>query len=247
LGTGLDLVFVAFVQTLSYPFHDPILTDRGFITSEKPMLKAFIAAGIFGFFSILLFSLVGVHAYLEQLPIAGNAPAIVGQAFGLTGLLVMTTIMMNSAGSTIDSTLSSVAKLIGLDLPALAGRTLGDRAVAVGMGSMIFLALIGSIPMVFGTDILKATTISGTMVMGLAPIFLLGHWVRYAPWSFHLSFWIGLGLGLLQALEWVPQAWAIGIGKYGLLLGANVYGLALCTIGFLLPLMWSQPKRVEPR
>jgi Na+/proline symporter len=237
LETGLDLVFVALLQTLSYPFHDPILTDRGFITPERSMVQAFIVAGVLGFCSILLFSLVGVHAYLTQLPVMGNAPGVVGQAFGFTGLFVMTVIMMNSAGSTIDSALSSTAKLIGLDLPLLARRSWGHRAVRVGVGSMVCLAVLGSVPMLFGTDILKATTMSGTMVMGLAPIILLSPWIRYAPWSFHLSFWTGMSLGLLQALELIPDGWAIGHGKYALLLGTNVYGLILCVVGFVLPLI----------
>jgi Na+/proline symporter len=239
LETGVDLVFVALVQTLSYPFHDPILTDRGFITSETAMRKAYLGAGILGFLGILLFSLVGVHAYLNHMPVSGNVPAVVGQAFGLIGLFVMTAIMINSAGSTIDSTLSSTAKLVGIELPTLADRSFSpSRAVTVGIVSMIVIAIIGSVPMVLGTDILKATTISGTMVMGLAPIFLFGRWIGYSPWSFHLSFWTGLLMGVLQVVGAVPQSLAIGQGQYALLLGANVYGLIFCMIGFWVPLAW---------
>ena len=96
--------------------------------------------------------------------------------------------------------------------------------------------MLGNLPMIVGTDILKATTISGTMVIGLAPIFLFSGRVRYSPLSFHLAFWTGIGLGLLQALNLIPPSWAIGSGKYGVLLGTNLYGLALCTAGFFLPL-----------
>ena len=35
MSQGLNLFFVALIQVLSYPFHDPILTDRGFITDPK--------------------------------------------------------------------------------------------------------------------------------------------------------------------------------------------------------------------
>ena len=42
--------------------------------------------------------------------------------------------------------------------------------------------------------------------------------------------------GTALALGWIPQSWAIGDGKYALLLGTNLYGLALCTLGFVLPL-----------
>jgi hypothetical protein len=100
------------------------------------------------------------------------------------------------------------------------------------------VALLGNIPMLFGADILAATTVSGTMVMGLAPIFLLQRFVRYSPASFHLAFWPGIVLGLALAFGAIPQAWTIGGGKYALLLGTNVYGLALCTLGFVLPALF---------
>jgi len=76
------------------------------------------------------------------------------------------------------------------------------------------------------------------MVMGLAPVFLLAPLVRYSPWSFHLAFWPGIIIGLTLAASAIPPSWAIGTGKYALLLGANVYGLMICVAGFLLPLLW---------
>ena len=45
LDAGVDLLLVAALQLFSYPFHDPVLTDRGFICEEKLMLKAFVIAG----------------------------------------------------------------------------------------------------------------------------------------------------------------------------------------------------------
>jgi hypothetical protein len=94
--------------------------------------------------------------------------------------------------------------------------------------------------MIAGTDILKATTISGTMVMGLAPVFLLAPLVRFSPWSFHLAFWPGVILGVLLTAKAIPQSWAIGSGQYALLLGTNLYGLAICFGGFLLPVLWQR-------
>ena len=244
LDAGMDLLLVATLQLVSYPFHDPVLTDRGFVTEEKTMLKSFVVAGILGFFCILGFSLVGVHAYLEGMLVSGNAPVVVARAFGVAALFVMTVVMMTSAGSTLDSTFTSLAKSLAQDLPLLAGRRPGRNAVKWGIGIMTVFAALGNLPMLAGTDILKATTLSGTMIMGLAPVFLLQHWVRYSPWSFHLSFWPGLILGVLLALGLIPTAWAIGEGKYALLLGTNAYGLILCTTGFLLPLVFPPRARL---
>jgi len=107
---------------------------------------------------------------------------------------------------------------------------------------MIAFAIIGNLPMVMGTDILKATTISGTMVIGLAPIFLLHGFVKPTKLGFHLSFWIGIILGILLTINLIPTSWAIGTGKNALLLGVNLYGLILCTIGYVVPGMFAKNK-----
>jgi hypothetical protein len=240
LAAGADLLLVALLQTVSYPFHDPVLTDRGFITHEKTMLRAMIVSGILGFVCILAFSLVGVHARIEGLPAGDNMPGAVALAFGTLPYLLMTAVMITAAGSTLDSTFSSLAKSVGQELPLLAGRQPSARAVTIGIWAMLAFAVLGNLPMIAGTDILKATTISGTMVMGLAPVFLLAPLVKHSPWSFHLAFWPGVILGVLLAAGAIPQSWAIGSGKYALLLGTNVYGLMICIAGFLVPVAWQR-------
>jgi SSS family solute:Na+ symporter len=250
LDSGGDLLLVALLQTLSYPFHDPILTDRGFITREKSMLRAFIVAGVLGFVAIFAFSLVGVHARLVGLvglAGSGNVPAEVARSLGVAGFFAMIVVMVSSAGSTLDSTFTSLSKLVARDLPVLAGRLPSPKAMTVGALTMVGFALLGNLPMMAGTDILKATTISGTMVIGLAPIFLFSGRVGHSPWSFHLAFWPGIALGALQAMNLIPAAWAIGGGQYGVLLGTNLYGLVLCTVGFFVPLALPRlrPARTE--
>ena len=233
LGAGVDLLLVACLQLVSYPFHDPVLTDRGFISQERQMLRAFTLAGVLGFVAILAFSLIGVHADLVGIEASSNVPAALARSLGVAALLVMTIVMISAAGSTLDSTFSSLARLTGRELPALAGRDLGARSVGLGMCAMVVFALLGNLPMLAGTDILKATTISGTMVMGLAPVFVLHGLVRPTALGFHLSFWAGLLLGVALTLGWIPPSWAIGDGKYALLLGTNLYGLLLCTALYL--------------
>jgi hypothetical protein len=153
-------------------------------------------------------------------------------------LFFMSVVMMTSAGSTLDSTFTSLAKSLAVDLPRLASRA-RERLPSLRLGAvvMVVFALLGNLPMFAGTDILKATTISGTMVMGLAPVFLFYSVTRWSPWSFHLSFWSGLTLGVLLAVGLSPASWAIGDGKYGLLLGVNAWGFLICTAGFFLPLL----------
>jgi len=58
--------------------------------------------------------------------------------------------------------------------------------------------------------------------------------------SFHLAFWPGLIFGVLLVIEGVamtsiiPAAFDVGMGKYADDLGVNLYGLAICTAGYLL-------------
>ena len=241
---GVTFCGLALVQVLSYPFHDPVLTDRGFITSPKVMLRGFILAGIFAGGFILLFSTVGLYGL--SLGISGNSSVSVPASLGLPMLLVFNAIMVTSAGSTLDSTFASAAKLAGRDWRnRSAGAT--ERQVRMGRAVMVAIAILGNLPLLgiylgdaVGPAIIAATTISGTMVMGLAPIFLLSFIRGAGKLSFHLAFWPGLlfGVGVTLegalGLELFPAWIDIGAGKYADDLGINVYGLIVCTAGYLI-------------
>lgn len=241
---GLTFCGLALVQVLSYPFHDPVLTDRAFITSPKIMVRGFILAGLISGGFILLFSIVGLYAL--RFGIEGS-PALSVPAFvGLPMLLVFNAIMLTSAGSTLDSTFSSVAKLAARDWSNHRGQPTANQAY-IGRWAMIAVAILGNVPLLsiylgdrIGPAIILATTISGTMVMGLAPIFLLAFIPTARQFSFLLAFCPGLIFGVLRVLEnafnmrifplWID----VGAGRYAEDLGLNLYGLGLCTLGYLL-------------
>ncbi len=236
LNTGVDLLLVTVLQLFSYPFHDPVLTDRGFITKEKTMLKAFVVSGILGFLAILLFSFIGIHARLEGMPLTSNVPAQVGAVTSTAAFFMMAILMIFAAGSTLDSTFSSLSKLSARDLPRVLGKDFGNKARPIGMIVMVVFAFVGNLPMIVGTNILAATTISGTMIIGFAPIFLLHGFVKPTKLGFHLAFWIGITLGVLYAFAPATVSFlAIGTGKYATLLGVNFYGLIACVLGYLVP------------
>ncbi len=241
---GLTFCGLALIQVLSYPFHDPVLTDRAFITSPKIMVRGFILAGIVSGGFILLFSAVGLYAL--RFGIEGTPTLNVPAAIGLPMLLVFNAIMLTSAGSTLDSTFFSVAKLSARDWSHHRGRPTEQQA-SIGRWAMVAIALFGNLPLLsiymgdrIGPAIILATTISGTMVMGLAPIFLLSFLPRVGRWSFHLAFWPGLLFGVLRVIETAfstqifPTWIYVGVGRYAEDLGLNLYGLAFCTLGFLL-------------
>jgi solute:Na+ symporter, SSS family len=243
-SAALTFCGLALVQVLSYPFHDPVLTDRAFITGPRTMVKGFLWAGLLSGGFIFLFSSVGLYA--RTLNLEGSPSLTVPALFGLPMLLVFNAIMLTSAGSTLDSTFSSTAKVGARDWFHRKGAPTEGQA-RLGRWWIVAIALLGNLPLLsiymgdrVGPAIILATTISGTMVMGLAPIFLLAFLPGAGALSFHLAFWPGLLFGLLRVAENVIAApifpaWvSLGSGRYAIDLGVNVYGLLLCTAGYLL-------------
>lgn len=231
---GVNLALVAFIQVFSYPFHDPIMTDRAFLTSPKTMRTLFFGAGLVGFVCIVLFSLIGVYAKLQGM--TGAPIQAVTATMGPLFLLAMNLIMLTSAASTIDSTLSSSVKLVHLDI--LQGKNL---SVPNARWTMTWIALVGSIPVFFEPEILSATTISGTMVLGLAPVFLCWRF-QAPPVSFYLSILFGLLASTLHIFGLIPEEFWLATGNHGDLLTVNFWGTLGCFLGYFLPIVWKSKK-----
>lgn len=241
---GITFLGLALVQMFSYPFHDPVLTDRAFLNEPGKMLRAFILAGLLGGGVILLFSFVGLYALSGELGGEPSAMVAVARSLGLGMMLMFNVVMMLSAGSTLDSTFSSTSKFAARDWPARFDDP-DHRQVRLGRRAMLIMALLGNLPLLslyidgIGPAVIAATVISGTAVMGLAPIFILAPMKSANPLSFHFAFWPGVALGVVKLLEdflgWHLQpVWmTLGQGDYATTLGLNVYGVALCTLGFL--------------
>lgn len=226
MAMGLNLLFVAVIQSFSYPFHDPVMTDRGFIANPKTTLKSFLWAGLIGGICIVLFSFVGIFARINGL--TGEAPVVASKTLGIVMMLVMNFIMITSAASTLDSTFSSFSKLVTIDLGWV-------KAVTVQKGrlTMAVLALVGTLPIFFNPEILSATTVSGTMVIGLAPVFIFWNW-QMPKLSFHLSVGVGILTGIVLMLG-CPSSLLFFEGKYGDYLSLNILGSIASCVAFLLP------------
>ena len=222
---GLNLFFAALLQCFSYPFHDPVLTDRAFISSPKVTRKSFIWASFFGALLIVLFSLIGVYAKSQGMQ--GQAAVEVGKAFGVVILLVINFIMITSAASTLDSTFSSSSKLLAVDLKM-------GKNLKFGRLVMVIVAVLGTIPIFLNAEILSATTVSGTMVIGLTPIFLFWN-VKVPKISFYLSVFCGLLFGFLLIFNLFPEALIFTKGKYADLLWVNLWGILSCITLYLAP------------
>ncbi len=224
---GLNLLLVALLQSLSYPFHDPVLTDRGFLSSPRSTLRAFLWAAPLGAVCIVLFSSVGVYGQIVG--VEGQAPVEVAKLLGGPILLVMNFIMITSAASTLDSTFSSFSKLAVVDL----GGTPEARPRA-GRLAMLAITLVGTLPVFLNPAILSATTVSGAMVVGLAPVFCLW-WIPVHRVGFYASVLGGLAFGFLYVLGGWPEWLLLGKGTYADLLSVTVYSVLVCTVLYLVP------------
>ncbi|MEZ4955081.1 MAG: sodium:solute symporter [Saprospiraceae bacterium] len=216
MAAGVDFFWVAVIQVFSYPFHDAVLTDRGFLSDAKTTFKSFMWAGLIGFICIFLFSIVGLQAKL--LGLEGQAAVEVSKLLGVGLMLMMNFIMITSAASTLDSAFTSGAKLLVKDLG-----NKNQLTVQRGRLVMVGFAILGTLPIFLNPTILSATTISGTMVLGLAPVFILWK-MPSRPLAFHLSVGFGIVVGIWFALGQWPISLTFFSVKYGALLSANIVG-----------------------
>ncbi|WP_348761260.1 Na+/proline symporter [uncultured Salinisphaera sp.] len=241
---GLTFLGLALVQTLSYGFHDPVMTDRAFVNAPGKMVASFVLAALLGGALIVGFSSAGLYALAHDIAPSPSVAVAVPLAVGLGMTLLFNAVMLAAAGSTLDSVMTATAKFGARDWPHADGPPTVYQQ-ATGRRAMWAIAILGNLPLLsiyidgVGPAVIAATTISGTAIMGLAPIFLLGWIKRAGRLSFHLALWPGVIIGVLLALEdilhlpTIPSFVGIGVGPYAETLGINVYGVLLCSVLFV--------------
>lgn len=184
-GPGWVLLAVALVQVWSYPLHDPVMMDRGFIADRETTRWSFYHAAWLSTLCILAFGLIGVWAGLVKLPGEAMVPALT-RLMGEHAMLMFNLALIISCMSTLDSTFASAAKLSVVDMG------LGRPTVTNGRLAMVaFLA--GGLAMVFfgSKDLFAAVAVSGTASMYLAPVVFFSLWLGrddIPVWSYLVSF-----------------------------------------------------------
>ena len=194
---GWVLLVVAFLQIPSYPLHDPVMMDRSFLADRRTTRRSLVYA--FGLASTLIFGfgLLGVFAGLH----AGDAGAFLGgleQMLGPTTMFFVGLALVLSAASTMDSTFSSVSKLIVLDMD------LGQRRLRDGRIAMAGFAVGGLALVYLGTDdLFAAVAVSGTASLFLTPVIVFSILLDWAVarWSFVATFGVAMAGSVLYFLE----------------------------------------------
>ncbi|GGB51698.1 sodium:solute symporter [Oceanisphaera marina] len=194
---GWILLVVALLQVLSYPLHDPVMMDRGFIADRDTTKRSFLHAFWLSALLILAFGLLGVFAGLQ----GGEDKDVLitlQRLLGTPAMLLLGLALVISAASTLDSTLSSASKLLVVDMG------LGRPSAGTGRLAMALFALGGLVLVFMGSkDLFDAVAISGTASLALTPVILFSIFAncQVARWSFVANFAVALAGAVLYFLE----------------------------------------------
>lgn len=195
---GPVLLAVALLQIWSYPMHDPVMMDRGFLADRKTTKRSFHHAAWISVLCISGFGVLGVLAGAH----AGSGEAmnaVLSRLLGEFPMLLFNVALVISAMSTLDSTLSSSAKLVAVDMAILRGSVANGRII------MLLFLLLGLGCVFLGNkDLFSAVAVSGTASMYLAPVIFFSLWGKRDDiplWSYLISFSLALGGAMLYFLE----------------------------------------------
>ncbi len=197
---GWVLLAVALLQVFSYPAHDPVMMDRGFIADEATTSKSFLHAFWISTLCIIGFGFFGIQASLQG---AAYEEELIGTWSAMFPQWVFVALMVSllvSALSTLDSALASASRLVVEELK-LAPRTLnGGRLVMVAfMGAGTVLTLWGN------ATLFDAVAVSGTASMFLTPVLIVGLVMgrEVALWGYLVAF----GAAMIGAFAYFARSW----------------------------------------
>ena len=236
---GWVLLAVAFLQVWSYPLHDPVMMDRGFLADRKTTRASFHNAAWLSTLCILAFGLLGVWAGLEKTA-DETVITTLTRLLGDTPMLLFNIALIVSCMSTLDSTFSSAAKLTVMDMKAVNPTVRNGRfAMALFLAGGLVLVFTGS------KDLFSAVAVSGTASMFLAPVIFFSMWLGREDipvWSYVVAFAAAMTAATLYFTEAAGYSDLIGplfgvehkyskllilcIGTLGIGVGAFVVGIA---------------------
>lgn len=233
ISPGWILLVVALIQVPSYPLHDPVMMDRGFLADRATTRASFRHAFWISALLILAFGLLGIFAGLHR---AGEEEFLdtLTRLLGQPAALLLGIALVISAASTMDSTFASTAKLAVIDM------RIGPRSSANGRIAMALFAAMGLLMVFFGTqDLFAAVAVSGTAALFLTPVIVWSIALdrQVAPAALGVAVAAALLAAVLYFLEssghvgWIEGLTGIS-HNYSKLLLLNVSALAVGLAAF---------------
>ncbi len=227
---GPILMLVALLQIWSYPMHDPVMMDRGFLADRETTRKSFQHAAWISIICIVAFGCLGVLAGAHAVNGATMNETLM-QLLGTAPMMLFNAALVISAMSTLDSTLSSSAKLMAVDMGVMKMSLRNGRAV------MAVFMLIGLMLVFWGNkDLFSAVAVSGTASLYLAPVIFFSLWGKRSDipvWSYLLSFALAIVAAVLYFTESSGYSHLLGDAhKYTKLLYLTISVLGFGCLGF---------------
>ena len=182
---GWILVAVALLQVFSYPAHDPVMMDRGFIADQATTRKSFFYAFWLSSACIFGFGIFGIQAGIMGASYENQLLGTWQVMFGPTVYFLIAASLLVSAMSTLDSALASASRLVIDEFKAAPRTVLNGRIVMFGF------AAAGALLTLWGNKTLfDAVAVSGTASMFLTPVLVLAFvFNRVIPlWSFLVAY-----------------------------------------------------------
>lgn len=182
---GWILLAVAALQVFSYPAHDPVMMDRGFLADEKTTRRSFLHAFWISVLCILGFGMFGIQASLQGAGFEGELLGTWAEMFpGWVWAALMLSLLI-SALSTLDSALASAARVTVEELQLLPRNLSGGR-----LAMCVFMALGAALTLWGNSSLFDAVAVSGTASMFLTPVLIVGLVMgRHIPlWSYLVAF-----------------------------------------------------------
>jgi len=196
-GPGWVLLGVAALQVWSYPMHDPVMMDRGFLSDRLTTKKSFCYAAIISIIGIGIFGLLGTFAGLNKETGEAMVSALT-RLLGEPAMIIFNLALIISAVSTLDSTFSSASKLVVDQMSAV------QRTVINGRITMVCFLIGGLFFLFMGQkDLFAGVAVSGTASMFLTPVIffnILGN-CQTRPWAYGVSFLVSILGAALYMLE----------------------------------------------
>ena len=229
---GPVLMIVALLQIWSYPMHDPVMMDRGFLADRQTTRRSFLHAAWISMICILLFGSLGILAGAQ----ATSGEAMTGvlmRLFGEVPMMLFNAALVISAMSTLDSTLSSSAKLVVVDMKVVSP-TMNHGRMAMALFMLLGLMMV----FVGNKDLFSAVAVSGTASLYLAPVIffsLWSSWERIPLWSYLGSFCLSMFGAILYFTESTGYSQFLGDAhKYTKLLYISLTVLLLGCLMFII-------------
>lgn len=222
LTYGLDIVYLAVIQGLSYGLLHPFWFVFDFESIEERGKRIPILAGVIGLTAVLYFAFIGVYTYQKSFPHMLTALSSVLISFpGLLGILAFTIMIL------------SVTYMVNT-LFAIIKDHAAERSFVVTNRSSLIILFLSLWVAIFSTHIVDAVLFMAAWSLGFIPFILMSLFRPASPKGLKYNLIAGFIIANIGLFNLLPDYLWIGNGTYGAELTLNI---VLFILSFIVQIM----------